>query len=657
LPVREVSEAAPLLTLLRRIRRRLRWWMALEGAVAGAAVGGIALAVTVIAMHIAGAMAGLIFPAVTVAVLVVGGALARGTRRISLASCARFADAALDGQDRVLSAYCLREEATPLARALVIDAAARARTLTPGGAVAPRRPGGLPALAVGAIALAAAAIAPVRSRAARAVVAPSPASGVPLGASALDVERDEARRAAAAATALGDERLAKLAVDLDGTLRRLAAGKMSDGDAMEKLAALQRRAAEAAADAGRDAKALEAAQKALEAEKATRGAGEALATEGSDAGGRARAAMGAAAAENPTETARALSAAAQAVANAVGTADRPGEGDGQRRLARDGDNKNGDAASDKGAPGERRLERLQRNLGNTAAACRDGDPTCRSQAEKRGEDLSQLMGRGASAEALRRLERALRQMHERIGRGETRGGDQSAMRGFDRAARGDNGQSGEGEGKRQGQGQGQGQGREQKGDGVGMGERAGPGAGDSHAEDGRGSGSDGKGKGGDGKGKGADGKGKATDGKGAGERQASGSGQGEGDGDGDGAAAIAEAAALAEQESSEGGVSTTPGGGAGTEAGGRPLGRRGDMQTRGHETEARVANGAGPNRAEVIGGAADRGFAQRDYARVFSDYQAAVEDALAATAVPEGRRYVVRRYFDLIRPRSGKGHK
>ena len=84
------------------------------------------------------------------------------------------------------------------------------------------------------------------------------------------------------------------------------------------------------------------------------------------------------------------------------------------------------------------------------------------------------------------------------------------------------------------------------------------------------------------------------------------------------------------------------------------------MQTRGHETEARVANGAGPNRAEVIGGAADRGFAQRGYARVFADYQAAVEDALATTAVPEGRRYVVRRYFDLIRPRTGrtgKAHK
>jgi hypothetical protein len=100
--------------------------------------------------------------------------------------------------------------------------------------------------------------------------------------------------------------------------------------------------------------------------------------------------------------------------------------------------------------------------------------------------------------------------------------------------------------------------------------------------------------------------------------------------------------------------SSSTGEGQGNGAGGPPLGQRGDMRTRGHEAEARVTSGAGPNRAEVIGGAADRGFAQRDYARVFADYQAAVEDALATTAVPEGRRYVVRRYFDLIRPRTGR---
>ena len=64
-----------------------------------------------------------------------------------------------------------------------------------------------------------------------------------------------------------------------------------------------------------------------------------------------------------------------------------------------------------------------------------------------------------------------------------------------------------------------------------------------------------------------------------------------------------------------------------------------------------LADGAGPGRAEVIGTAAGRGFASPGYARTFNDYAAAVEDALGATAVPEGKRYLVRRYFDSIRPR------
>jgi hypothetical protein len=71
----------------------------------------------------------------------------------------------------------------------------------------------------------------------------------------------------------------------------------------------------------------------------------------------------------------------------------------------------------------------------------------------------------------------------------------------------------------------------------------------------------------------------------------------------------------------------------------------------GNEAEVRIADSAGPGRAEVIGTAAGRGFASPFYARTFNDYAAAVEDALGATAIPEGKRYLVRRYFDLIRPR------
>jgi hypothetical protein len=626
-----------LLTLLRRIRRRLRLWMAVEGAVAGAAAGAVALAGAVTALHVAGHAVGLGRPLALLAGSVAVGALARAARRIPLARCARFADAALDRQDRVLSAFCLQGDPSPLARALVRDAVERTRALAPGGAVSARRPKGLAALAMGALVLAAAAVAPVRSRAARLPVVTPPAPGAPLAAGTLDVEREEARRAAEAAARLHDERLATLAGELQRTLRRLAAGQLSDGEALAKLSALQREVAEAAAQAARDANAFEAAKKALEGEAATRGAGEVLSAEDADAA-RARAALGSAAAENPTETGRALSAAARGVASALGA---PAEGGDKnpRRLQRESDGQAGAGASaaDNKGDAERHLERLQRDLGDAASACRDGDPSCKSRAEKSGGDLGQMGGRGASAESLRQLERALRQMRDRLGRGEMRSGDQQAMRSFERAARGENGQPGQG-----GQGQQEGQqGEGQQGDGVGTGEGSGQGQGDSVAEGeqsgGGESGKDGK-DGKDGKGgKGSDGKGKA-----------SGNGKnGEG-------AATAEGMALLGEKTVESTGSSAPGEGQGNGAGGPPLGKRGDMQTRGHETEARVVNGAGPNRAEVIGGAADRGFAQHGYARVFADYQAAVEDALATTAVPEGRRYVVRRYFDLIRPRTGK---
>ena len=49
---------------------------------------------------------------------------------------------------------------------------------------------------------------------------------------------------------------------------------------------------------------------------------------------------------------------------------------------------------------------------------------------------------------------------------------------------------------------------------------------------------------------------------------------------------------------------------------------------------------------------AQRGFAHTNYQSVFTDYQAVVEESLDGAAVPPGRRYIVRRYFQLIRPRD-----
>jgi hypothetical protein len=104
-----------------------------------------------------------------------------------------------------------------------------------------------------------------------------------------------------------------------------------------------------------------------------------------------------------------------------------------------------------------------------------------------------------------------------------------------------------------------------------------------------------------------------------------------------------------------GGAGAAVGGvGAGSAPGGPALGARtpGGGNT-GRDAPTPVArSAAGPSRSQVIGGAAARGFASADYRRVFSDYAGAIEESLDNTAVPPGRRYLVRRYFQLIRPRG-----
>jgi hypothetical protein len=60
----------------------------------------------------------------------------------------------------------------------------------------------------------------------------------------------------------------------------------------------------------------------------------------------------------------------------------------------------------------------------------------------------------------------------------------------------------------------------------------------------------------------------------------------------------------------------------------------------------------GPTRSEVILGAAERGFAARDYRRVYADYASHATEVLEQDQIPGGYRFYVRRYFQLIRPRE-----
>ena len=612
---------------LGQIRRRLRLLAAVEGGIAGAALAMLVLAVGVALARGRGGAPRAELVAGSILLAAAAGAIVRGAGQIPLARCARLADAALDGQDRLLSAlYLDTDDRSPFARALVADAVRRAASLMPNAAVPARRPAGLPALGIATLALAGAALFPGSSRAARVLPrVPSVDRRAILPPGALDAERETARATAEAAARLGDARLAALAAEFDRALLRLASGTLSDPEALDLLRALETRAAEAARAAKRDAQAAEAAAWALEANAETRAAGKALAQAGNGGADgeraadaeRASAALGASAAAHPAETARALASAAASLAGAGGeTADGADE-HGRRRLSRD-ESKTGTApektAGGASDPEARHLEKLRRDLDDAASACRSGDPNCRQRAEERGRELAQLGRQGAARDSLQRLQRSAEQLRARVGRGELGEGDGQALRSFGRAA---------------------------------SGKRAMPGgAADDETASAKAAEGDRK----------IGGPTGGPTGEPSGEASA---------GDGDEARegpSGAEPAAASAAMAAEGGASqdrdqSGNGNGIGHQPGGAPLGTHPSdgNGSLGSETDVRVADSAGPGRAEVIGTAAGRGFASPGYARTYNDYAAAVEDALGATAVPEGKRYLVRRYFDLIRPRPPHG--
>ena len=62
--------------------------------------------------------------------------------------------------------------------------------------------------------------------------------------------------------------------------------------------------------------------------------------------------------------------------------------------------------------------------------------------------------------------------------------------------------------------------------------------------------------------------------------------------------------------------------------------------------------GEGAASAEVIHGAAQRGFTGRGYSKVYTDYRTVAESVISKDEVPAGYRFYIRRYFQLIRPRE-----
>lgn len=106
-----------------------------------------------------------------------------------------------------------------------------------------------------------------------------------------------------------------------------------------------------------------------------------------------------------------------------------------------------------------------------------------------------------------------------------------------------------------------------------------------------------------------------------------------------------------------------PGGGdkPGDQPGGSGVGdqhdpnHRGDPRTIASKTNAtrvKGTEGDGPSRSETIAAAAQKGFASRNYKRVYGDYSSLAEESMTKEAVPSGYRYFVKRYFELIKPRE-----
>lgn len=64
--------------------------------------------------------------------------------------------------------------------------------------------------------------------------------------------------------------------------------------------------------------------------------------------------------------------------------------------------------------------------------------------------------------------------------------------------------------------------------------------------------------------------------------------------------------------------------------------------------------GRGPSRRETVLTSAQRGFASTGYKQVFADYQKIVEDVMNQEKVPQGYKYLVKRYFQRIKPQDGE---
>jgi hypothetical protein len=266
---------------------------------------------------------------------------------------------------------------------------------------------------------------------------------------------------------------------------------------------------------------------------------------------------------------------------------------------------------------QQRLDRLDRELSKAAEDLLKDLDMSAEDLEKAAEDINRMQEEEMSDKEKEELRQRLEELRELL-RQQGQGGKERMKRmlKFGKRARGGKGGKGS-----------QGKDGEQ-------------------GDDGEEQGKDGEGKDGEGK----DGEGKDGEGQGKGltlqlTRGGSGQGQLPGMGEGPGQGS----------QSGQGPDSPNgaPGKGIGTSHDPNVMGKRTDMKGSPMDVQEQGADTKqGPTNSEVILGAAERGFKGTGYKKVFTDYHTRAEDQINKDQIPDGYRFYVHRYFQLIRPRE-----
>lgn len=268
---------------------------------------------------------------------------------------------------------------------------------------------------------------------------------------------------------------------------------------------------------------------------------------------------------------------------------------------------------------QRQLDRLDRDLAKAAEDLLRDLGMSADDLEKAAEDINRMQDQEMSDKEKEELRQRLEELRELL-RQQGPGGKQRMQRmlKFGKRARGNQGGKGQ---------KGQGKDGEQGDDGD--------------DQDGQGgeNGKEGEGKGGEGKG--------MTLGPGGKVLKLV---QGQGEGVGPGAGQPGGPGGQGQGQDSPGGG---PGKGIGTSHDSNVMGKRTDIKSGTEDVQAQgLDTKQGPTNSEVILGAAQRGFKGSGYKKVFTDYHTHAEEQINKDQIPDGYRFYVHRYFQLIRPRE-----